>query len=350
MSEFPVPHTQDQRHAIDGRHSNSRSTDPPIAKPTHQLHGGSPWGSLAVFGTGAGWGLAALGVVAGVERLLDSVAVSATNPVRLTSAVLGALFCTLAFCLAGWAVAAITRMMASTFLLCLEHAERASESRSKGISQAVAQLERLVDSMRQPVGRVISSPNPTDDRAQSISEIVRATRAADWTVAQTRLDELEGSYPNDPELALVREQLARARRDAIQVTLTQLSAAREVNDPDRVLEIYQLVLPALDQAERTILDQDLAKWFLSLIHRRLRVGKVQADVVHLATRFSETFASTVEGASVRASLATLRRSIGLCSRCGQPYTGIADACPKCLKAPLISSATFLREAETNESE
>jgi hypothetical protein len=147
MSEFPVPHTQDERHAIDGRHSNSRSTDPPIAKPTHQLRGGSPWGSLAVFGMGAGWGLAALGVVAGVERLLDSVAVSATNPVRLTSAVLGAFFCTLAFCLAGWAVAAITRMMASTFLLCLEHAERASESRSKGISQAVAQLERLVDSM-----------------------------------------------------------------------------------------------------------------------------------------------------------------------------------------------------------
>ena len=350
MSELPVPHIQDELHKTDGRATNSRTADPSIAKPTQQLLDGSPWRSLAAFGTGAGWCLAALGVLAGVEHLLDSAADSTTNPIRLTSAVLGALFRLLAFCLAGWGVAVTTRILASTILQCLEHAERLTESRSQGTSQAVAQLQRLVESMRQPVERVNSSPSPTDNRAQSLAEIVQATRAANWVVAQTRLDEFEASFPDDPELALMREQFARARRDAIQVTLSQLSAAREVNDPDRVLEIYQLVLPSLDHAERTSLERDLAKWFLTLIHRRLRVGKVQPDVVHLATRFSETFASTVEGASVRASLATLRRSIGLCARCGQPYTGIADACPKCLKVPLNSAATFVGEAETDESE
>ena len=54
-------------------------------------------------------------------------------------------------------------------------------------------------------------------------------------------------------------------------------------------------------------------------------------MVQLAARFAESFAATVEGASVRASLPTLRRSVGLCPRCAQPYIGVADACPNCLK-------------------
>ncbi len=87
----------------------------------------------------------------------------------------------------------------------------------------------------------------------------------------------------------------------------------------------------LDQDARAALDPELAKWFLGLIHRRLRTGKIQADVVQLAARFAESFAATVEGASVRASLPTLRRSVGLCPRCAQPYTGVADACPNCLR-------------------
>jgi hypothetical protein len=67
-----------------------------------------------------------------------------------------------------------------------------------------------------------------------------------------------------------------------------------------------------------------------LIHRRLRTGTIQSEVVQLASRFSEVFATTVEGASVRAALPTLRRSVGLCPRCSQPYAGVAEACPKCL--------------------
>ena len=38
-----------------------------------------------------------------------------------------------------------------------------------------------------------------------------------------------------------------------------------------------------------------------------------------------------QGASVRAALPTLRRSVGLCPRCAQPYTGVAEACPRCLR-------------------
>ena len=48
--------------------------------------------------------------------------------------------------------------------------------------------------------------------------------------------------------------------------------AREVNDPERVLEIYHALVPTLETDARISLDRELAKWFLTLIHRRLRTG------------------------------------------------------------------------------
>jgi hypothetical protein len=107
---------------------------------------------------------------------------------------------------------------------------------------------------------------------------------------------------------------------------------------------------SLDDERRGGLDRDLSKWFLGLIHRRLRTGKVQADVVQLAARFAETFATTVEGASVRASLPTLRRTVGLCPRCAQPYIGVADACPNCLKGGTQAVSMLPSSAEPDQPE
>src|SRR5262249_6768562 len=81
------------------------------------------------------------------------------------------------------------------------------------------------------------------------------------------------------------------------------------------------------------LDRDLAKWFMALITRRLRTGSVRADVAVLAARVAEDLDDTPEGASLRASLPTLRRAAGLCPRCGQPYAGLAAAPPPARPAP-----------------
>jgi hypothetical protein len=348
MTELPGSYAQDELRELEGSDGNALVTGRRTAMSTRLEHVGAACRSLVFFGTCAGWCLAILGAMVGVEHILDSAAVPSPTPARLGSAVLGGLSLLVSFCLAGWGVAVVTRIATSLIREWLEHATRASEVQFIGLSQVVAQLERLVESLGKPAGHALLSQDPASERAHSIAEIARAIRAANWIDAQIRLDELETSYPNDPELSAMREQFARARHDAVQTTLSQLSAAREVNDPDRVLEIYQLVQSSLDETARAALEQDVAKWFLSLIHRRLRLGKVEPDVVHLASRFAETFASTVEGASVRASLSTLRRSVGLCPRCAQPYTGIADACPKCLKPPLNSSAPFSGEAGTNE--
>jgi hypothetical protein len=72
---------------------------------------------------------------------------------------------------------------------------------------------------------------------------------------------------------------------------------------------------------------------MGLIQKRMWTGTVRADVAELAAKIADHFGHTREGASLRASLPTLRRSAGLCARCGRPYTGIDDACPACLAGP-----------------
>ena len=130
--------------------------------------------------------------------------------------------------------------------------------------------------------------------------------------------------------ARCNEEFQSAREAARDDHMAQLEAARKVNDPERVLELHQFLMPLLEAEAKTSLEAELSRWFLRLIHNRLRTGKIQTDVAILAGRIAETFSHTVEGASLRASLPTLRRSAGLCPRCAQPYTGVADACPACM--------------------
>ena len=53
----------------------------------------------------------------------------------------------------------------------------------------------------------------------------------------------------------------------------QLEAARKVNDPDRVLEIHKSLVPLLEAEMRDSLESELSRWFLRLIHNRLRTGR-----------------------------------------------------------------------------
>ena len=113
----------------------------------------------------------------------------------------------------------------------------------------------------------------------------------------------------------------------------RLQAAREANDPVRVLELREEAPEELGEAALKELDADLGKWFLGLVHRRLRSGPLQLDLVTLADRVSEVLGHTKDGASLRAALPTLRRGAGLCPRCAKPYAGVWEACPECMGRP-----------------
>jgi hypothetical protein len=167
-------------------------------------------------------------------------------------------------------------------------------------------------------------------KEQTLVEIRRTVRSGKWVEASVLLDALADDHLEDPRVKSLHEELRSARESARDEHMAKLDAARKVNDPDRVLELHRFLVPLLEAEARRSLEADLSRWFLRLIHNRLRTGRIQADVVHLAGRIAEALGHTVDGASLHASLPTLRRSAGLCPRCAQPYAGVADACPACL--------------------
>ncbi|WP_165247944.1 hypothetical protein [Paludisphaera soli] len=185
------------------------------------------------------------------------------------------------------------------------------------------------------------SPLPPADETRShaaeaaakVAEVRRLIREGEWEAADERAHAFAAEQTADPRGPALLEELERSRRDAADRWREQLRAAREVNDAARVLELYEGAPPVLDDPSRRELDRELAGWFLSSVHRRLRSGLLQVEVVTLVERVSSTFGHTKEGASLRAALPTLRRGAGLCARCGKPYAGLADACPACLGAP-----------------
>jgi hypothetical protein len=306
--------------------------------------------ALVVFGMWAAWGFVALGVLSGGGHLLESARGDFWNPSGAASAVLRAASRTLAFVLAGSGIWALSQLTALSIAAYLQRLSVLSGELSTQANRGLALLERIADTLEIRASTAASSPAAGLERSRSMAEILRAARAADWVEAEMRLGQFEVEFPDDPELGSLKEELAKARAGSTKEGLARLEAAREANDADRILEIYPDVVRSLDDTQRAPLASDLAKWFLSLIHRRLRSGKVQADVVQLAARFAEMFAATVEGASVRASLPTLRRSVGLCPRCAQPYRGVAEACPQCLKAASGALSSVASNTETQEPE
>lgn len=187
--------------------------------------------------------------------------------------------------------------------------------------------------------------------SEDLDAVRRLIDAGEWTEADARLGDLIAEHPDDRRVERLAEQLRRAKQSVGERWIEQIRVAREVNDPNRVLELYAETPPVHDEEGRRNLDQDVAKWFLSLVHRRLRGGGIQVEIVTLAERVSESFAHTVEGASLRAALPTLRRSVGLCPRCAKPYVGTAEACPECLAGKTGAASPELEpEAESESTE
>lgn len=169
-------------------------------------------------------------------------------------------------------------------------------------------------------------------RRSAIDAIHRAIRDKEWSEADRLVETLRAEGTLDPDLDRLSMTVENGRNEAIESQLERIKASQEVGDSERVLDLYQDAARLLDPMSRKSLEDDLARWFMNHIQRRLRSGTIQAEVVTLTARVSEIFGGTAEGASLRAGLPTLRRTVGLCPRCGGPYVGASDACPVCLGA------------------
>ncbi len=169
-------------------------------------------------------------------------------------------------------------------------------------------------------------------RSPGVAEFRLALRERRWDEADSIARDLLRDHPDDPAILGLADEGDRARQGAAAELRDRIEAARLANDPDAVILLHGELSEAGPPGSLKELDAGLVKWLMVLIHRRLRGGTIRPDLTELVARVAERFGATAEGASLRASLPTLRRSAGLCPRCGEPYAGLADACPKCLGA------------------
>ena len=203
------------------------------------------------------------------------------------------------------------------------------------LARIAVALERIADSLER--NRHLTSETSLDPRAEALAELRRALRANELTLASNLLGDFQIVHPDAMEEPALAEELAKKIASATEDLRLRLAAARKANDVDGALTLRNELSPLLEFAERDVVDQEILSWLMSVLMRRMRSGTVRADVAILAARVADSFPHRQEGASIRASLPTLRRSAGLCAFCAEPYRGEEDACPNCLvKAPKIA--------------
>jgi hypothetical protein len=202
-------------------------------------------------------------------------------------------------------------------------------------------LERLADSAGIAGG--------VSRDAGGLAAIRRALRAGELREADNLISDLESAGFDESDLHAIREEFARARDARVDELRSRLDASRHVNDHETALDLEEELSTWLDPATRRDVRTELLRWLMGLLMKRMRGGTVGVDVAVLAARIAGRFGDTAEGASLRASLPTLRRSAGLCARCGEPYAGIDDACPRCLGPQTGSDATPEAQNATPEA-
>lgn len=195
----------------------------------------------------------------------------------------------------------------------------------------VPAIERLTTALETGSSGVPAPPTP--GAGSVLDEIRAAIESAGWSHAAALVDAATADFQGHHEFESLRQRLAAGRDIEVQQLRARLDASRRLNDWESVLDLHDRLHGLLDEnLRKDELEREVLQWLMSLVQRRMRSGTVREDVVQLALRVSEAFGHTREGASLRAALPVLRRSVGLCARCGQPYNGLDDACPDCLQA------------------
>ncbi len=279
-------------------------------------------------------GFLAIGLALTSERLakLISVQDTLTVPSEQILLAISALGFLIGFGLLGWVARALVRTMADQ----MEQQAQRLEIEVQAIKLLECRIAPALDRLAKAGEHAeFESPHSTrshrdEEKAHRQSTLLEAIRANDWQQAEALAFSFASDHPEDPEATGWLQKVAEAKQARSETLLARLESARQVGDPEQVLLIRDELIAILNRENRQSLDRETVGWLMSLIHKRLRAGTFGPDIALLAGRIAEHFAETTEGASLRAALPTLRRSAGLCPRCVEPYTGVAEACPRCL--------------------
>ncbi len=204
------------------------------------------------------------------------------------------------------------------------------------LERIAGSLERIAEASEQNrriEGDASSAPGGSraeaDPVKSGVDEIRRLIDLGRWDEAETLVDIFVRDHPETPHAQTITVEIAEARRALVERFKSRIDEARRLNDADQVVLLRDELTRHLVEEERKELDRELIQWIMRWLQNRLRAARVDLDLVEFAARAAESFSETAEGASLNAALPTLRRSAGLCGRCGAPYQGSADACPSC---------------------
>ena len=209
-------------------------------------------------------------------------------------------------------------------------ASRTTWDRIEG--QALPLLERIALALERGESSSRRSESGSGSDQTPAQEVQAAIEAGQWDHAAAILATLAAQPGHESDAEVLTIELNRGRERAIATWTDRIEASRLANDAAGALESRDRLATLLGLDELKSVDRAMIVWLMKLIQRRLRIIPISADLANLVARVAETFGTTSEGASLRAALPTLRRSVGLCPRCVEPYSGVDEACPKCLNA------------------
>lgn len=247
------------------------------------------------------------------------------------------------FGLGGWVASRLIRALAELVDVLVDQSEAACRTANLIEWHVVPALGRLAVSLE----RAGAAPT-ADARGLAIAGVRQAIESHRWDQAERLIETFLRDYPEGGEGARLSEELAGSRQSRVDQLRAQLDAAKAAMDPERVVEFRDQLTQHMRGEPLKELDRELVRWLIGIVQRRMRTGTVRSDVAQLAARVADSFGDTVEGASLRAALPTIRRSAGLCPRCAQPYRGLGEACPACLGAAPKQVATSELSARSTQ--
>ncbi len=147
-----------------------------------------------------------------------------------------------------------------------------------------------------------------------------------------------------------RESTAPARSTPVADTgikglKAELASARSAARPLRVFELRDALTQHLRGEALHALDCELAIWLLNLVERRVQAGAVDVEVAGWVSRALDSLGDMPEAAPLRVALPELRRSAGLCQKCGRRLRGPQPLCQECW----TKSATAVSDSGTRSS-
>ncbi|SIO61884.1 hypothetical protein SAMN05444166_6885 [Singulisphaera sp. GP187] len=229
------------------------------------------------------------------------------------------------FGLGGWVAGRLMKASAELIDLLIDAADSAWRTADLIELRMIPTLGRIANALEksEPAPQV----HPSESRLTAIRGAIADCR---WEEAEGLIEALARDRQAASEASALGDELGRARDRVIETHRQELEAARVANDPDRVIDARDALTLHLRGERLVELDRQLVRWLVTLLQGWVRSGRRAQDVALLASRLVDTFGDTAEAASLRASLANLRRKAGLCPRCARPFQGSAESCPRCV--------------------